>query len=121
VSRAPEVDPRTATVAAIFEVRQTAAELPFGTAVDAEITLPGRETGIVIPAAALVDDGGVTVAYVQLEGESFARREVRPRGRQGDAVAVEGLQAGERLVTRGGQAIRRAALLSTGAPEGHVH
>jgi len=121
VSRAPEVDPRTATVTAIFEVRESAAQLPFGSAADAEITLAGEGTGIVVPATALVDDGGVAVAYVQLDGESFARREVRSRGRQGDAVAVEGVQAGERLVTRGGQAIRRASLLSAGAPEGHVH
>jgi RND family efflux transporter MFP subunit len=121
VSRAPEVDPRTASVTAIFEVRHSAAELPFGTAAEAEIALPGEQRGVVVPATALVDDGGVTVAYVQLEGESFARREVRLRSRQGDAVAVEGVRTGERLVTQGGQAIRRASLLSTGAPEGHVH
>ena len=42
-------------------------------------------------------------------------------GRQGDAAAVSGLAAGERLVTRGAAEIRRASLLSTGAPEGHVH
>jgi len=121
VSRAPEVDPRTATVTAIFEVRQSAETLPFGTAADAEIALPGEQRGVAIPTTALVDDGGVTVAYVQLEGESFARREVRLRARQGEAVAVEGLRPGERLVTRGGQAIRRASLLSAGAPEGHAH
>ena len=121
VSRAPEVDPRTASVTAIFEMSHSAAELPFGTVAEAEIALPGEQRGVVVPATALVDDGGVTVAYVQLEGESFARREVRLRSRQGDAVAIEGVRAGERLVTQGGQAIRRASLLSTGAPEGHVH
>jgi multidrug efflux pump subunit AcrA (membrane-fusion protein) len=121
VSLAPEIDPRTATVTAILELRLSASDLPFGTAAEADITLPGEGRGIAIPATAVVDDGGVPVAYVQLEGESFARREVRPRGRQGDVLAVEGLKEGERLVTRGGQAIRRASLLSTGAPEGHVH
>jgi hypothetical protein len=69
----------------------------------------------------LVDDGGTTVVYVQLSGEAFGRREVRVAGRSGNEVSVEGLRAGERLVTRGGAAIRRASLLSTGAPEGHVH
>jgi len=63
----------------------------------------------------------VTVAYVQLQGESFARRPVHVAGRQGDAVAVTGLGTGERLVTRGAAEIRRASLLSTSAPEGHVH
>jgi membrane fusion protein, heavy metal efflux system len=121
VSRAPEVDPRTATVTAIFEVRNSAAEFPFGTAAEADVTLPGQQTGVAVPTTALVDDGGVTVAYVQLEGESFARREVRVRSRQGDTIAIEGVRTGERVVTQGGQAIRRASLLSTGAPEGHVH
>ena len=67
-----------------------------------------------VPPSALVDDAGVTVAYVQLEGESFARREVRVAGAAGRRRAlVDGLRAGERLVTRGGGAIRRslAALL----------
>ena len=121
VSRAPEVDPRTASVTAILELRSGAAEIPFGTAAEAEIALPGEGRGVVVPTTALVDDGGVAVAYVQLEGESFARREVRLGSRQGGGVAVEGLRTGERVVTQGGQAIRRASLLSTGAPEGHVH
>jgi multidrug efflux pump subunit AcrA (membrane-fusion protein) len=116
----PEVDPRTAAVTAIFEVRNPAPELPFGTAAEADVLLPGEQRAVVVPTTALLDDGGVTVAYVQLEGESFARREVRLRSRQGDTAAIDGVRTGERLVTRGGQAIRRASLLSTGAPEGHV-
>ena len=87
----------------------------------AELIVPGTGKGIVVPATALVDDGGVTVAYVQLEGESFARRPVQVVGRQGAGTAIEGLVPGERLVTRGAAEIRRASLLSTGAPEGHVH
>jgi len=86
-----------------------------------EIVLPGGQPGIVVPSSALVDDGGTSVVYVQLSGEAFARREVRVVGRSGDEVTVEGLRAGERLVTRGGAAVRRASLLSTGAPEGHLH
>ena len=85
ISRAPEVDARTAAVTAIFEVRESAAEFPFGTAAEAEIALPGEQSAVIVPTGALVDDGGVTVAYVQLDGESFARREVSvalPAGRR---------------------------------------
>jgi RND family efflux transporter MFP subunit len=121
ISKAPEVDARTNTVSALFEVGRGVTELPFGTTVEAEIVLPEEQRGIVIPASAVVDDSGVAVVYVQLEGESFARREVRLEGRQGAQILVEGLRPGERLVTRGGAAIRRASLLSSGAPEGHVH
>jgi membrane fusion protein, heavy metal efflux system len=121
VSQAPEVDAKTSTVAALFELRRGTSALPFGTVVEAEILLPEETKGTVIPSSALVDDGGVAVVYVQVEGEMVVRREVKLLARQGPLVLVDGLRAGERLVTKGGAAIRRAALLSTGAPEGHVH
>jgi multidrug efflux pump subunit AcrA (membrane-fusion protein) len=121
VSRSPEVDPRTASVNVILQVDRSASELPLGSAVEAEIVLPGEKRGIVVPLAALLDDSGTTVAYVQTGGESFARREVRVLGRLGSQALVEGLKPGERLVTLGAGAVRRSSLLSAGAPEGHVH
>jgi multidrug efflux pump subunit AcrA (membrane-fusion protein) len=121
VSRSPEVDPRTASVDVILEVDRSASELPLGSAVEAEILLPGEKRGIVVPLSAILDDSGTSVAYVQLEGESFARREVRVLGRLGNDALVDGLRPGERLVTQGAGAVRRSSLLSAGAPEGHVH
>lgn len=121
VSRSPEVDPRTASVNVILEVDRSASELPLGSAVEAELLLPGERRGIVVPLSALLDDSGTTVAYVQLEGETFARREVRVLSRLGNEAIVLGLKPGERLVTRGAGAVRRSSLLSAGVPEGHVH
>lgn len=121
VSRSPEVDPRTASVNVIVEVNRSASDLPLGSSVEAELLLSGEKRGIVVPLSALLDDSGTTVAYVQLEGESFARREVRVLARLGSEALIEGLRPGERLVTRGAGAVRRASLLSSGAPEGHVH
>lgn len=121
VAIAPEVDPRTLTLAATLELDRSASELPIGSAVEAEVVLAGERRGIVVPDSALVDDAGVTVVYVQDSGESFGRRQVLVLARQASRALVDGLRPGERLVTRGGAAIRRSALLSTGAPEGHVH
>ncbi len=121
ISRSPEVDPRTASLDLIIEVNRSVSELPLGSTVEAELLLGGGRQGIVVPASALVDDGGVTVVYVQLDGESFLRKETRVIARQGQRVLVGGLDPGTRLVTQGGGAIRRSALLSTGAPEAHVH
>lgn len=121
VSRSPEIDPRTASVSVILELNRSAADLPLGSAVEAELRLAGERRGIVVPLSALLDDSGATVAYIQLEGESFARREVRVLGRLGNEGLVEGLRPGERLVTRGAGAVRRSSLLSAGAPEPHVH
>jgi membrane fusion protein, heavy metal efflux system len=121
VSRSAEIDASTGTRAVLLEVQVQAEVFPIGSVVEAEARVSGDRPGIVIPASALVDDGGTTVVYIQLSGEGFERREVRVTGRSGTDVAVEGLRPGERLVTKGGAAIRRATLLSTGAPEGHVH
>lgn len=121
VSRSPEVDPRTASVDVILEIDRSAGELPLGSAVEAEVVLPGEKHGIVVPLSAVLDDSGTSVAYVQLGGESFARREIHVLGRLGNEALVEGLRPGERLVTRGAGAVRRSSLLSSGAPEGHVH
>jgi RND family efflux transporter MFP subunit len=119
VSVAPEVDPARGTVTALLELR--APGLRLGTTVEAELLLAGEREGVVVPTSALVDDGGVTVVYLQLSGERFVRQEVEVEARQGERALVEGLAPGQRLVTRGGDAVRRATLMSSGQAEGHVH
>lgn len=121
VSRAPEIEAGAGTVPVILEVQRGVDMLRLGSRVEAEVLLPGELPGIVIPASSLVDDSGVEVVYVQLDGESFDRREVRVEARQGPLALVRGLAPGERIVTKGGNAIRRSALLGSGAVEGHVH
>ena len=119
VGRSPELDPQTGTVNGDLEVPLSAAELR--SAARSKPRSPGRRA----PRSSSREPRSWTTAarpscYVQVEGESFARREVRV-GAAGRRALVDGLRAGERLVTQGGAAIRRASLLSTGAPEGHVH
>ncbi len=105
----------------ILEVRRGVDQLRLGSRVEADVLLPGDLSGIVIPASSLVDDSGIEVVYVQLGGESFDRREVQVEARQGALALVRGIAAGERIVTQGGNAIRRSSLLGSGAVEGHVH
>jgi hypothetical protein len=108
-------------VTALFEVAAEAGSLPIGTAVEAEILLAGERAGIVVPETALVDDGGVPVVYLQSGGESFVRAEVEVLARQSGMALVEGLAPGVRIVERGGNAIRRATLVSQDVGEGHIH
>jgi multidrug efflux pump subunit AcrA (membrane-fusion protein) len=115
------VDPRTGSLAVLVEIDIAASELPIGSSVEADLLLPTQGSGVVVPVSALVQDGGATVVYVQVEGESFARRDVRVLARRGAEALVEGLRPRERIVTVGGAAVRRSSLLSSGAPEGHVH
>ena len=121
VAIAPEVDARTGTVEALIEVARSVDELKPGLRATAQILLPGEIEGLLLPDSAVVDDAGVPVVYVQLTGESFSRREVGVRHRQGDLVLVDGILPGERVVTLGGASIRRASLLASGSVEGHVH
>lgn len=121
VSRAPTVDAQTGTIGVIVEVLGGPGMPPLGATVQAEIIQGGEQRGVVIPSSAIVDDAGVPVVYTQTEGEAFVRREVRIVSREASHVLVEGIGPGERLVTRGGGAIRRASLVSSGVGEGHVH
>lgn len=122
VSRAPEVDPRTATLSLVIEVDRGTDELPIGSAVEAEALIGGEsETGALVPAEAIVDDNGALVVYEQGDGESFTRREVRLVARAGTQALVQGIEPGARVVSRGSATVRRTSLLSAGAPEGHVH
>ncbi|MEO1085837.1 MAG: efflux RND transporter periplasmic adaptor subunit, partial [Acidobacteriota bacterium] len=126
VSVAPEASATTGKLTAYFEVAtaESAADrrrLPLGTTLDGVILLDDARSGVVVPSSALVDDGGVSVVYLQLSGESFLRQEVRVIERQGPRALVEGLEPGQRLVHRGGDAIRRSSLMSSGEAHGHVH
>lgn len=121
IAGSPVVDTATGKVSVLFEVTGDLASLRSGSAVEAEVLLVGEIRGVVVPASAIVDDGGVPIVYLQTEGEAFTRHEIHVAARQGDVALVEGLEPGERLVTRGGAAIRRASMLSSGPVEGHVH
>ncbi len=120
VSVAPEMSPETGTVTVLLEALP-AAGLVLGTVRSAQVLSAEEREGIVIPASALVDDGGITVVYLQLSGESFIRQQVEVLERQGDRLLVDRLAPGQRLVSRGGNAIRRSSLMASGGAHGHVH
>jgi RND family efflux transporter MFP subunit len=121
VAVAPEVDPRAGTVEVLVEVDRSVDQLKPGLRATAQVLLPGEIDGMLLPDSAVVDDAGVSVVYIQLDGETFARRMISVEHRQADLVLVDGVLAGERVVTVGGAAIRRASLLASGSVEGHVH
>ena len=120
ISIAPEIDEHTGTVSALLDVGGGTG-LVAGSVLEAQILLRTEREGVVVPASAVIDDGGVPVVYLQLSGERFARQTVAVLDRQGDRVLVEGLIPGQRLVSAGGEAIRRSSLMGSGQAHGHVH
>ncbi len=120
VSVAPEVSRETGAAIALLEAPAMTG-LVLGTTMDAQVLSTQSRDGLVIPTSALVDDGGVAVVYLQLAGERFVRQEIDVIERQGDQMLVERLVPGQRLVVRGGDAIRRSSLMAKGTGHGHVH
>ena len=116
------VNARTRTVPLLFEVPNPNRELKSGMFVRAQVFTASYVRGIVIPLSAVVDEDGQPVAYVELEGELFERRPLKLGTRQGDLVqVVEGLRAGDRVVTRGAYNIRLQAASGAVPAHGHAH
>lgn len=116
------VDPATRTVPVILELENPGGRLRIGAAVRVRLHTGQVSRAVAVPATALVDDQGQPVVYVQLGGESFARRPVDTGLRDGDRIAVtRGLAPGERVVTRGANQVRLAAAAPAAAGHGHAH
>lgn len=82
----------------------------------------GSSPSLVIPASALVEEQGVFYAYVQIEGESFQKRELKIGATDGLNVQVlSGIAEGERVVTKGAFQIKLSTASGTMPAHGHEH
>ncbi len=120
VGRVLDAHSRTASV--IYELDNRELALSVGQAVELRLFTTDAASGPAIPESAVVDDGGRPVVFVQTGGESFERRPVTLGAHEGGYVhALKGVQAGERLVSRGAYLIRLAAMSTQNPAEGHAH
>lgn len=116
------IDPASRTLPVIYQVPNPDGSIKVGANARAQIQTSTRITGVLIPAAAVLDEDGRPIAYVQIDGESFEKRDLTLGGRQGDRVAVlQGITAGERVVTGAAYQIRLASLSTSVPAEGHGH
>ena len=116
------VDPNSRTLGVTYEVDNANRQLAIGQALAVRLFLSQAMRTVVVPEDAAIDDGGRPVVFVQIGGESFARRPVRLGTRASGYVQVlEGVKPGERVVTRGAYLIRLAALSPQIPAHGHVH
>jgi cobalt-zinc-cadmium efflux system membrane fusion protein len=116
------VDPQKRSVPITFELAKPPSAVAVGQGVTLRLITEPRGAEVAVPANAIVDDGGQPIVFVQTGGESFERRPVRVGGpREGGFVQVEGIEAGERIVTRGAHLVRLAALSPQTPGHGHVH
>lgn len=116
------VDPQTRTVPVIFEVDNTAGKLRIGNFTKTVIATGVPRKALAIPDLAIVEDGGRSVAFVMVEGESFERRPLRLGIRSnGWSEVLEGVKAGERVVTKGVYEVKLASASGAVPAHGHAH
>jgi RND family efflux transporter MFP subunit len=116
------VDPATHALAVQMEIENPKEQLLVGQTGTA--VLYGRERRRVptVPAAAVLMEAGRPYVFVQVGGETFARRFVEIASRDGSRVGIaSGVSTGERVVTRGAYDIQLASAASGLPAEGHVH
>lgn len=121
VSAGEVVDPVTRTVSVIFALTNPGG-LRVGTGAEVRVWTGEAVSASAIPVAAVQEEAGESVVYVESGGETFARRVVSLGIRAGDYVQVTaGLESGERVVTTGSYLVRLAGSDPAAAGHGHAH
>ena len=116
------IDAKTRALPVQIEVDNRGGQLLVGQTGTAVIYLGRTQRFPVVPREAVLMEGGRPYVFVQIGGESFARRPVEIVSRDGEVVGIRsGVMPGERVVTTGAYDIQLASA-ATGLPaEGHVH
>jgi RND family efflux transporter MFP subunit len=122
ISRIGVLDSVTRTTPVTYRVPNPDGSITVGANARAAVRTGRRVTGLVIPASAVLEEDGRPIAWVQVEGELFEKRDLRLGAREGDRIVVlGGLAAGERLVTGAAYQLRLASLSNSVPTEGHEH
>jgi RND family efflux transporter MFP subunit len=80
-----------------------------------------QEGVISVPVSAVTEEQGLTFVYLRLDDEGYRKQEVALGESDGDRIVViNGLSAGDKVVTRGVIQVRLAAMSGI-IPEGHTH
>ena len=122
VSIGSVIDSLSRTLPVIYEIANADGSVKVGATARVRVRTGATQQGVVIPAAAVLDEDGRAVVYVQPEGETFEKRSIRIGGQDGDRVLVlEGLKPGERIVTGAAYQVRLASLSTAAPAHGHEH
>ena len=113
----PQVDTQTRTAKVRVAVDNPGLALRLGMYMDALFSSPAGATVLVVPKQAIQTIGPMSVVYVPVEGEAgrFLQRTVKIGDETANGLRVlEGLKAGETVVTDGSFLIRAEALRQHG-------
>jgi len=104
-----------------FEIDNTGNLIP-GSVVEVYLKSFPIPDALIIPTSSLIEEQGNFFVYVQTEGESFQKREVKIGASDGINVQLlSGVAEGERVVTKGGYQIKLSTASGTLPAHGHEH
>jgi len=104
-----------------FQINATPGILP-GSFAEVYLKTVPIHNALIIPTSALIEEQGNFYVYVQTEGESFQKRELKLGANDGEKVQVlSGVNEGERVVTKGGYQIKLSQASGALPAHGHEH
>ncbi len=117
-----EVDPPSRTLLVRYELENPEGAVRPGMLAELHIATGEHQAAVAIPMDAVVVDQGLPTAYVMLEGELFQKRDLEVGAKDGNWVeVVRGIEAGEKVATRGAYIVKLAALSPASFGAGHAH
>ncbi len=112
-ARIDRIDPTTRTSSIWFGIPDDHDDLVAGQYHRVHLRSGTAKDALAVPSTALLEEKGIWTAYVAIGPESFERRRVEIGMRDGEYVEiVDGLDPGERIVTRGAFFVKLAATTS---------
>ncbi|MEW6653194.1 MAG: efflux RND transporter periplasmic adaptor subunit [Bacteroidota bacterium] len=123
ISTASSLNTESRTVPVYFEFSNPQNQIKVGMYAEVFIKNGYQSEALSIPESAIVAEDGMHTVYVEIEGEGFEKRIIKTGITDAGYVqVVEGLNEGERVVTKGAYQVRLAALSPESAiGHGHVH
>ncbi len=116
------VDPDTRTLCVVYEMPNPDGLFRVGMFANVYLETRTATDVVALPEKAIVRDNGRPTAYVLIDGENFQRRDLELGVRDNGWVEVKrGVNAGERVVTKGAYAIKLASLSPAEFGHGHGH
>jgi RND family efflux transporter MFP subunit len=106
----------------VFAQVNAVVDMTEGSLTQVQIAMGNASQSTLIPVNALLEDYGSYSVIVQLSGESFERRPVKIRKRNGENVEIlQGLEVGEVVVTTGAYQVKMASMSGSTPAHGHEH
>lgn len=116
------VDPQTRMVAVIYELPNPQAAFKLGMFAQASLLVGVGTSSLAVPRSALLEEKGQAQVFVHLGGESFKPQLVKLGISEGDWVQITaGLQASDRVVSKGAYQVKLAGKTDAVADHGHAH